>query len=170
MGGRPPIMRAERWPIMRTVGSCMAVTTRLGLRGAIEVEVVVHRGQAPVEAAPELEVVVELAVGADVQLDAVEEPQRVAELRLQRADARALLEQRLAADARQRALGVIGDGQDAVAARPGGGDDLLERRAPVARDRGVHVEVADDGADRGGAACRSRPPRSRRRPRAAPAG
>ena len=115
----------------------------LGLRGAIELEVVVHRGEAPVEGAAELEVVVELAVGADVQLDAVEEAQRVAELRLQRADPRALLEERLAPDARERALGVIGDGQDAVAARLRRGDHLLERRAAVARHRGVHVEVAD---------------------------
>ena len=62
---------------------------------------------------------------------------------LQRADLRALLEQRLAADARERALGVVGDGQHAVAARARGGDHLLERRAPVARHRRVHVEVAD---------------------------
>ena len=47
----------------------------------------------------------------------MQQRERVAELRLQRADPRALLEQRLAADARERALGVIGDGQHAVAAR-----------------------------------------------------
>ncbi len=46
----------------------------LGLRGPIELEVVVHRGEAPVEAAPELRVVVELPAGTDVQLDAVQEP------------------------------------------------------------------------------------------------
>ena len=80
MGGRPPIMRADRCPIMRTVGSCIAVTMRRVCAGAIELEVVVHRRQAPVEASPELEVVVELSVRADVELDAVEERQRVAEL------------------------------------------------------------------------------------------
>ena len=47
-----------------------------GLGGPVELEVVVHRGQAPVEAAAELEVVVQLPVGADVQLDPVQEGER----------------------------------------------------------------------------------------------
>ena len=85
---------------MRTDGSSIAADDAARLRGAIQLEVVVDRREAPVEAAAELGVVVELAVAVDVQLDAVQERQRVAELGLQRAQRRALLEQGLAADAR----------------------------------------------------------------------
>ncbi len=93
-------MRADRCPIMRTAGSRMAVATRRRLGGAIQLEVVVHGGQAPVELAPELEVVVQLAGRADVQLDAVEQAQLVAQRGLQRAEALALRQQRLARHAR----------------------------------------------------------------------
>ena len=51
IGGRAPIMRAERWPIMRTAGIAHGRDDAAGLRGAVELEVVVHRGEAPVEAA-----------------------------------------------------------------------------------------------------------------------
>ncbi|HVR02095.1 MAG TPA: hypothetical protein VMT47_08190 [Polyangia bacterium] len=120
----------------------------LRLGRAIEVEVVVHGGEAPVEAAAKLEVVVELASGADVELDAVEELEGVAELGFQPADLRALVEEGLAAHARDRALGVVGHGERAVAARARGGHHLLERGAPIAGHRGVQMKIAHDGAYR----------------------
>ena len=144
IGGRAPIIRAERWPIIRTVGSRIAVTTRFGLRRAIEVEVVVHRGEAPVEPCAELGVVVELPVRPDVQLDAVEEPQRVAELRACSARIRARCSRSASRPTPESVpFGVVGDRERAVAARLRGGDHLLERRPPVARDGRVHVEVAE---------------------------
>ena len=53
-----------------------------GLRLAIELDVVVDRGEAEVEAAAELAVVVELALGPDVQLHPVQQGERIAELGL----------------------------------------------------------------------------------------
>jgi hypothetical protein len=70
------------------------------LRGAIELEMVVNRGEAPVEGGAELGVVVELPGGSDVQLDAVHQRERRAQFLLHRADARPLLEKGLTADSR----------------------------------------------------------------------
>ena len=61
-----------------------------GLRCAVELEVRVDRSQAEVERAAELGVIVELAGRADVEFDAVQQSNRIAELLLQRADAFAL--------------------------------------------------------------------------------
>ena len=116
--GAPPIMRAERCPIMRTRGILHRGHDALGLRGAVELEVVVDRGEAPSRTPCGTRGRSRARRRADVELDAVEQRERVAELGLHRADLRALLEQRLAADARQRALGVIGDGEHAVARAP----------------------------------------------------
>src|SRR5580704_841927 len=119
-----------------------------GLSGSIELEVVMDRGEAPVEASAELGVVVELAVRADVQLDTVEQQQRIAELDLKRPEPRALLEQRLTPDAGHRALRVIGDGEDAMSTGLRAHHHLLERGLAISRQRGVNVEIADDRADR----------------------
>ena len=148
MGGRPPIMRADRWPIIRTVGILHGGDNAAGLRGPIQLEVIVNRGQAPVERATKLEIVVQLAVGTDVQLHAVQQLQPVTDLRLQRANALPLFDKRVAADARQRPFGVIGDGQDAVTARARGSNHILQRRTPIARDGGVNVKVAAHRPDR----------------------
>ncbi len=69
--------------------------------------------------------------------------ERIAQLAGQGPDAGALVEHHLAAHARQGALGVVGDGEDPIAAGPGGGHHLLQRGAAVARDGRVQVKVAD---------------------------
>ena len=108
-----------------------------------------HRRQAPVEGAPELEIVVELPGRSDVQLHAVEERQAVAELGLAGANQGPLIEEGLATDARERAFGVVGEREHPEPARARRGDDVVERGAPVTRYVGVHVEVADHLAHRG---------------------
>ncbi len=120
-----------------------------GLSRAVEVEVIVDRRQAPVERAAELAVVIELPRRPDVELHPVKQGERRSQLLLQGTDARALLEEGVAADARERALRVVGDREDAVAARASGRHDLLERRPSVPGDRRVDVEVAEDVADGG---------------------
>jgi hypothetical protein len=80
----------------------------------------------------------------------VQEHERVAERGAHRVDLRALRQQGIARDSRERAFGVVGDREHAAPARARRGDHLLERGAPIARERRVNVEVADHVADRCG--------------------
>ncbi len=62
----------------------------------------------------------------------MQELERIAELRLKCLDFRALLEQRLAPNARKRALRVVGDRENAKPETLRRTDHLFERRHPVA--------------------------------------
>lgn len=120
-----------------------------GQRLAPLVEVRVHRGHAQVEAGEELPRPVHLAVGADVQLRAVQHPHAAAPaafavLPVELADTFALGEDPFVGHPLHGHVGaVVGDRVIGVAALGGRGDHLLQRGEPVG-EVGVGVQIAAD--------------------------
>ena len=127
--------------------------------GRARVGRVVHRGDDPVEQREILVGDVDLAVRADVRLDAGEDRQ-LREALAQRLD---LLELRVQ-PAVAEVVRVVGDGVVLVAARDRALEHLLERALAVGRPVRVRVQVAADVAqlDELRQLARAAPPRARR--------
>ena len=113
-----------------------------GLGGAVQLERRVHRRHAPVERGAEGGVVVEAAVGADVQLHAVQQAQAAVHA-VEGTQLGTLREQPLAAHPVQaQVLAVVGDRQVGEAALRRRRGHVGQRAAAVPGGVGVQVQIA----------------------------
>ena len=130
-----------------TCGFSIAASDPLGHGLLADPEGGVDAGDDPVELGEQLVGVVELAVGADVDLGAGEQAEAALAL-VSVADLLDPLREHLVGDVVAEAVArrVVGDREVGVAALAGSLGHLLERVAPVGEGR-VAVEVAADVAD-----------------------
>ena len=140
--GREPNMRPRGWPRTWTPGAVTAASIR-GVWSAADRSTACGAATTMSKQRPVGRLDVDRAVGADVRLDAGEQPEGAAAVAIQPIDLGALrgeARRRQAVGDRQPA-GVIGDRAPGVAAAAAGLDDLLERLAAVAPRR-VHLQIA----------------------------
>ena len=143
-GARRSISRPVGWPIARTSGCSIAAIIRSVIACSLIAKRRVHARDQPVELGQQLVLVVERAVGQDVDLAAREQLDAL-DRRVCLAHELDLATQLLGRDVVAEAVrgGVVGDREVLIAPLAGGQRHLLDRVVAVGGDR-VAVQVAAD--------------------------